>query len=131
MRDNQVYVADTHALAYYLADQLPEDADSIFQRAERERCSMVIPSIAVAELIYVFEQAEGGSKIWEMFDNVEMYPSFSITPLDQEVLRTVPEVKLTELHDRIIVGTAVKLEATALITKDTEITEAKMIDTIW
>ncbi len=126
-----IYVADTHAFAYYLASRLPEGVDPIFRDAELERCSIVLPSIVVAELIYLFEKTGNLSKIWEMFDKIELYPSFSISPLDDRVLRIIPEIKLTELHDRIIVGTAILLKAEALITKDEEITRSRIVKTIW
>ena len=85
----------------------------------------------MAELIYIFEKTGNLSKIWEMFDKIELYPSFSISPLDDRVLRIIPEIKLTELHDRIIVGTTILLKAEALITKDEEITRSRIVKTIW
>lgn len=128
---NKPYVADAHAFARYLTDELPAEADAIFKDAERERCDIIIPSVAVAELIYVFEKTEAEAEIWEMFDKIEVYPSFWIWPLDERVLKVIPEVKLMELHDRIIVGTCIVLKAEGLVTKDREIRKSKLVKTIW
>jgi len=91
----------------------------------------VIPSIAIAELIHLFERTGKREKIWEMFDKLGMYPTFSIHPLDEEVLRKIPEVELAELHDRIVVGTYLLLKADGLITKDKEIRNSGLVEVIW
>lgn len=122
---------DTHALAYYLSDRLPASVDGVFRRAERGECQLAVPSICIAELIYVYEKAGGGEKIWDIFEKIEVYPSFVISPLDTQVLKLIPEIGLTELHDRIIVATTVILEAEALITKDGEIEGSSIVKTLW
>lgn len=127
----ELYVADAHAFAHYLVDDLPNEADAIFENAERQKCNMLIPSIAIAELIYIFERTKSELKIWEMFDKIDIYPSFSIHPLDEKILKIILDVKLTELHDRIIVGTSVAIKAEALITKDAEIRKSRLVKTIW
>jgi predicted nucleic acid-binding protein len=125
------YVADTHAFAYYLAGKLPEKVDSLFREAERERCRIVIPSIAVAELIYILEKGGVEEKIWEMLDKIDTYPSFQLYPLDEDVLRMIPEVRLSELHDRIIVATSLLLKAEGLVTNDSEIRKSRLVETFW
>lgn len=127
----ELYVADAHAFACYLVDKLPNEADTIFANAESQKCRISIPSIAIAELIYVFERTESEPRIWEMFDKIDLYPCFLIHPLDERILKTIPDIKLTELHDRIIVATAIKVEAEKLITKDEEITKSGLVETIW
>lgn len=128
---SELYVADAHAFARYLIDELPREADVVFKGAERQKCKIFIPSIAVAELIYVFERTGSEPKIWEMFDKIDVYPGFSIYPLDEKVLKIIPDVRLAELHDRIIVGTNVTLKAEGLITKDEEIKKSGLVKTIW
>lgn len=127
----RLYVADAHAFASYLIDELPEEANAVFKGAEREECEIFVPSIAIAELIHVFEKTGCEVKIWEMFDKMDIYPSFSICPLDERILKAIPEVKLAELHDRIIVGTSIVLKAEGMITKDREIRKSNLVKTIW
>jgi len=124
-------VADTHAFASYLMDTLPSKADKIFKESETEECKILVPSIALAELIYVFEKTDKTSKIWDMFDKLDVNPSIKVQPLDEEVLKLVPDVKLKELHDRIIVATCILVKAKQLITKDEEIVKAEIVSTVW
>jgi predicted nucleic acid-binding protein len=128
---SKVYVVDAHAFASYLIDELPTEANAILKDAEEQKCEIFIPAIAMAELIYVFERTGSELKIWEMFDKIDLYPSFSIHPLDERVLKIIPDVKLTELHDRIIVGMSVALKADGLITKDKEIRKSGLVETVW
>ena len=127
----ELYVADAHTFARYLIDELPKEADAVFEKAEREKSNIVIPAIAIAELIYVFERTRSESKIWKMFEKIDTYPSFSIHPLDEKVLKIIPDVKLRELHDRIIVATYIATKAEGLITKDEEIRKSGLVKTIW
>lgn len=126
-----LYVADAHAFARYLTDELPKGADAIFERAERQEFKIFIPSIAIAELIYVFERTKSEPKIGEMFNKIDIYPSFLIHPLDEKILRIIPVVKLKDLHDRIIVGTSMATKADGLITKDEDIKKSGLVKTIW
>lgn len=127
----ELYVADAHTFARYLINELPKEADAVFEKAEREKSNIVIPAIAIAELIYVFERTRSESKIWEMFEKIDICPSFSIYSLDEKVLKIIPDVKLRELHDRIIVATYIAMKAEGLITKDEEIRKSGLVKTIW
>lgn len=131
MGTNPTYVVDSHILGAYLLDELPERSDRIFEEAEHEKATLIIPSIVVAELIYVYEKAKLASKIWEMFEKLDTYPSFTIHPLDESLLKIIPEIKLAELHDRIIVATSIYTKAKALITKDQQIQSSKLVKTIY
>lgn len=130
MTSNAAYVADSHILGAYLLDELPERSDRIFEEVENEMATLIIPSIVIAELIYVYEKAQLASKIWEMFEKLDAYPSFTIHPLDEPLLKMIPDIKLAELHDRIIVATCIITKAKALITKDQEIRSSNLVPTI-
>ncbi len=128
---NDVYVCDTHAFAAYLADSLPSKVDRIFKACENEECEILIPSIAMAELIYVFEKSNAESKIWDMFDKLDASPSIKVHALDEDVLKLLPDIGLKELHDRIIVATCRLTKAKELITKDEEIRRSGIVRTVW
>ncbi len=55
--------------------------------------------------------------------------NFVPASLNLQVIRLLPHIRLKELHDRIIVATAKILNAT-LITKDEEIKNSKIVETI-
>lgn len=57
--------------------------------------------------------------------------NYPVYPLDEEVIIECQSIRqIAELHDRIIVATAKLLNA-ELITKDANIIESKMVETIW
>jgi len=124
-------VADTHAIAYYLADKVPSRLDRIFREAEAGDRRIYVSAISIAELIYLFEKTEAANKVWEMFDRFEEIPNLMIHPLDLKVLRRLLDVKLSEIHDRIIVATALTVGAKAVLTKDHEIVTSRIVKTIW
>ena len=64
-----------------------------------------------------------------LFSRFEEGNNFPIAPLDLEVTKIVPNIKLRELHGRIIAATATFLGAT-LITKDKEIIKSGIVKTI-
>jgi len=131
LTDNPLYVVDAHILGAYFLDELPERTDRVFREAEHEKATLVVPSIVIAELIYAYEKVKLATKIWEMFDKLDMYPCFTIHPLDEPLLKIIPEIKLPELHDRIIVATCIYTKAKALLTKDQDIRSSKLVPTIY
>ena len=52
----RVYVADAVAFFHYLLDGLPPAADEIFRMAEEGEAVIYLPTIAAAELLYLFER---------------------------------------------------------------------------
>lgn len=125
------YVADTHALAYYLADKLPRKAGEVFEDAEKGLQRIYFASISIAEIIHIFEKTKTADMIWEMFESFDQVPNMVIYPLDVQVLRRVPDIALSELHDRIIVATSLTLKAEAVLTKDEEIRRSGLVKTTW
>ena len=128
---NPLYVVDAHVLGAYFLDELPERTDRVFREAELEKATLVVPSIVIAELIYAYEKAKLAARAWEMFDKLDTYPCFTIHPLDEPLLKIIPEIKLQELHDRIIVATCICTKAKALLTKDQDIRSSKLVPTIY
>ncbi|MGB9812006.1 MAG: PIN domain-containing protein [Dictyoglomus turgidum] len=62
---------------------------------------------------------------------MEENSSFEIYPLDINVLRMLKDVpNIYELNDKIIVATAKLLDA-KVITKDVDIQDSKLVETIW
>ena len=50
------YVADTHAWVFYLLDRLPEKADEVFSQAEHGGAYVFVPTIALAECVYLDDE---------------------------------------------------------------------------
>ncbi|MBE8540566.1 PIN domain-containing protein [Geoglobus acetivorans] len=125
-----IYVTDTHPLVWYLMDRLPENADRIFTSAEKGDAIIYIPTIVLAECMYLAESGRIEIDFEDLLGRLEVGRNFVPVSFNFKVLKLLPEVKLKELHDRIIVATARILDA-KLITKDEEIRESGMVETVW
>jgi predicted nucleic acid-binding protein len=124
------YVADTHAFVWYIIGKLPERVDSIFRSAEEGESTIYIPTIVLAECLYLVENKKIDLDFEDLLDKLEIGRNFVPVSFNFQVLKLLPEIKLGELHDRIVVATAKILNA-KLITKDKEIMESKIVETAW
>mgnify|MGYP001626299792 FL=1 len=85
----------------------------------------------LAEVIDIAEKKRISIDYEELIDKIEEKSSFEIYPLDINVLRMLKDVpNIYELHDKIIVATAKLLDA-KVITKDVDIQNSKLVETIW
>ncbi len=92
---------------------------------------IIIPPIVLAEVIDIAEKKRISIDYEELIDKIEEKSSFEIYPLDINVLRMLKDVpNIYELHDKIIVATAKLLDA-KVITKDVDIQNSKLVETIW
>ena len=66
----------------------------------------------------------------DLLERLEQSSNFIPASFNIRVLRLLPEIRLKELHDRIIIATAMTLNA-QLITKDRDIRESGMINVVW
>lgn len=49
------YVTDTYPLVWYMAEKLPQEVDKVFESAEKEDSVIYIPTIVLAECLYLKE----------------------------------------------------------------------------
>ena len=125
-----MYVCDTHAWIYYLLNKLPPNLNSIFSSVEKGEDIILVPTIVLNECIHLVESRKISLTYKELFSRLEESSNFLIVPLDFEITKLVPSVKLSELHDRIIVATAKYYDA-VLLTKDGEIINSRVVKTVW
>ena len=127
----KVYVVDAVTFLYYLLDKLPSKADKAFREAENGEAVIYLPTIAAAELYYLFEK-KGWLKYWNILKNkMSEYTTFKYYPFNEKILKNFQKTKAKELHDKIIILTAKALKANALITKDKELMQLKEVNIIW
>lgn len=124
------YVTDTHPLVRYLIGELPEKSDRIFASAEIGKSTIFIPTIVLAECLYLVEDGTINLNYDDLLNRIEISRNFIPVSLNFQVMKHLPEIKLKEIHDRIIVATA-KILNTKLITKDKEIKKSGIIETVW
>jgi len=127
------YIADTHALLWYLTDdnRLSKDANLIFEQSEKGEHLSIVPTIVLVESLDVIEKKRLAYDFDLVLQAIEDNENYIIWDLDIEVVNQMIKIKnVPELHDRIIVAIA-KLCDAGLITKDGEITDAKEVKTKW
>jgi predicted nucleic acid-binding protein len=128
-----LYVADTHSLIWYFtrSEKLGQKALQVFRDSILGEDIIIIPTIVLAEVIDIAEKKRISIDYEELIDKIEENSSFEIYPLDVNVLRILRGIPdIYELHDRIIVATAKLLKA-KVITKDVDIQNSNIVETIW
>ena len=113
MNQGDLVVIDTHALLWYLEEsrKLSAHARRAFQTIEGGL------SIVLAELMHISERGKTPVNLAEAISTLGANPGFRIVPFDVGIVIRMQNIPMFELHDRIIVATALSLGA-RLITKD-------------
>lgn len=127
------YVADTHALFWYLLNSplLGANASAAFDEADNGEAVIYIPSIVFAELYYLNVKQKFIIDFDAAFQKIKRSAQFIIIPFEaEEVLDFDKNSAVAEMHDRIIVGAAHRLNA-SLLTKDQNITTSNLVEVIW
>jgi len=130
LKGKALYIADAHAWIYYLIDRLPKKANEAFLKAEKGEAVIFVPTIILAECVYLVERGKIVLSYEELFSKLREAENFIPAPLTLEVVEALTKIPLTELHDKIVVATAQLLHA-VLITKDMEIIKSGLVKTLW
>lgn len=128
-----LYVVDTNALYWYLSsdNRLSSAASATFEFASQGETQIVISAIVVAELYYVNKKWGGLENFHETYSELRKRPEFLFVPLKpDEVLDFDVDAAIPEMHDRIIVGLARRLNA-PLLTSDQVITDSGLVSIVW
>jgi predicted nucleic acid-binding protein len=128
-----MYIADAHALAWYFTDdpRLGREAAEVFERSARGECLIIIPAIVLAEFFHISRKKRIVLDFAELLRRVEENSNLSVTSLDLSVIRKLPAtLPLAELHDQIIVATALFYEGKVL-TRNGAIQASALVETVW
>jgi predicted nucleic acid-binding protein len=104
-----------------------------YEAISAEGSELVIPTIVLAEIAFLYGRRRIGIGLPDVYNFINT-SKCNIYPLDEAVIDCLPTA--LNIHDAIIVATALMFrdflgEHAALVTKDTEIVESNLIDTIW
>jgi PIN domain nuclease of toxin-antitoxin system len=130
---NESYVIDTHALYFYLTEtgKIKASVDDIFNRFDNNSVTFIISWIVIAELYWLVKKRSPQMDFNAEFQKFYEHPNTIFIGLDaDQVLNLSNFEKVTEMHDRIIVGVAHKLNI-PIITKDQNMIESGYVTTIW
>ena len=129
----KTYVADTHALIFYLSEpaRLGSHARKAFAEAVRGEAEIVLPVIIFAELIFAVERGRVKLDVASVVRQVKDTSFFQVAPLTLEHLLAIRTMTaIGELHDRIIAAEALAQQA-GLITRDANVRKSGIVPTVW
>jgi PIN domain nuclease of toxin-antitoxin system len=129
----KTYVADTHALIFYLSEpaRLGSRARKAFAEAVRGEAEIVLPVIIFAELIFAVERGRVKLDVASVVRQVKDTSFFQVAPLTLEHLLAIRTMTaIGELHDRIIAAEALARQS-GLITRDANVRKSGIVSTVW
>jgi len=129
----QAYVLDTHTLIWHLTQskQLSQSARAIFAAALRGETQLIVPAIALAEMFYANQKWHWFDNFKETYTELKAQAHFTFVPFQpDDVLDLAHDMRIPEMHDRIIAGLARRLNV-PLITSDPLITAAEVVRVVW
>lgn len=128
-----IFVADTHSFLWHLSEdsRLGRKAKSIFELAEKGEATIAVPTIVLAESLHILEKKKYAIKFKSIMARIESGWNYLPVPLDTRIIRRIESLKkLEDLHDRIIVASALLMGA-ELVTRDEKIKNSKYVKVIW
>jgi PIN domain nuclease of toxin-antitoxin system len=127
------YVADTHALLWYLSgsQRLGADARITLDEAVTGVNEILIPAIVIAEFIRITKKYGQAVDVARILTSLQEKPGFHLTALTPDIVLGIrPLTMLPDLHDRLIVAEAIANGA-KLITCDKAITASGATAVVW
>jgi PIN domain nuclease of toxin-antitoxin system len=130
------YVADTHALIWYLtdSDQLGPEASAAFDACDTGEAAIYVPTICLVELIYLQEKGRIPDDMKAALDihltsgRTGLY-TVDLTPTVVKALAEVSRDLVPDLPDRIVAATAKALNL-PLLTRDRALQKAGL-NIVW
>lgn len=127
------YITDTHSLlwAFTRPRKLGDQARRAFEEIAKGESRLLIPVIVLAELIFTIENKPVQADLDDILTAIQDSPNVEIIDFDYESAMQLRNLKaIPEMHDRMIVATAIEYQAT-LITIDETITASRLVKVIW
>lgn len=127
------YVADTHALYWYLINspQLGSRASAAFNEADNGQALIYVPAIVVAELYYLNKKHGFPLAMAAIITQLRQSPQFELLPFEAaDVLEFDTLAAVPEMHDRIIAGVARRFGVPCL-TCDSQIIKSQLVQIVW
>jgi len=123
------YVTDTQALVMFLNGRrvISDTVDSVFRKADQGENIIVVPSVVIFEIGYLFEKHRIPISIKDITDIFADSVNYVEERLSADIIESAFEVTdIPELHDRLIAGTARYLNL-PLLTNDPVILRSRFV----
>lgn len=125
---------DTVGLIKYFEDAPLPAADSVFKSAEEGKTHLIVPSIVIGEFFYLalkgrLKTEDPLATITELVSDIESSQFLVRVGMEISDRKVFLELKVHELHDRMICALAIRRSAESIVTNDLEIQAEKRIAT--
>ena len=127
------FLVDTHTFVWFLTEdkKLSKKVSEILQMAEKGEETIIIPTIVLAEIMYICEKKKIGLYFKDIIEKLKDSVNYIVCDLDLDTIIKANEIdNIIELHDRIIVASAM-LTDSKILTKDENIGRSDYVETIW
>jgi len=129
------YLVDTVAFVRYLEDRLPARADRVFVEAESGTGHLLLPQIALGEFLYLALRGRLRSKpphtdVNDVLQNLAASDAFSVTAMPWSAWELFPQLKIPELHDRMIAAEALARKV-PIVSNDEAFRGMESLRVIW
>lgn len=127
------YVIDAHALIWYFTNdaKLGVNAHSILKEIDAGNEQGLVSTIVLAEILYASERGRIALSLGDIITELKKRKHYRTVPFTQKILLRVEKIKrVPELHDRLIVATALENKA-SVVTRDRDIVDSGEVETIW
>jgi PIN domain nuclease of toxin-antitoxin system len=126
------YVIDAHALVWHLTNdaKLSADARAVMTRIDNGKDKGLVPTVVLAEILYASERGRIALTLDDVLKELRKRKHYRIEPFSRAVLIVAQKINIPELHDRLIVATAIHRKA-GVITRDEDIMNSGIVKTVW
>ena len=128
-----MYVTDTHPFVHYSKhkfSKLGKRSQRLFQDADEGKVLIYIPVIVLWEVVRPPTLLEVSPQFDVWCRGLNDGPGYAIEPLKWQDVNEARTLPFRDPADCLIVGTALRL-GMPLITKDQEIVDSGLVETIW
>ena len=126
------YIADTVAIVRHFAKvgKIGKTAKDILRQADHGRTTILISIISLVEILYLSERHKIPLDFDVMKSQLQHLDNYKVIDLDLDIVETAKNVQGLELHDRLIVASALSLQV-PILTCDQVIQKTNFVTTIW
>ncbi|MBM3211530.1 type II toxin-antitoxin system VapC family toxin [Candidatus Poribacteria bacterium] len=123
---------DTHTMLWYLDSdynfKLSKMAFDVIAKAEMSG-TIYVPMITLAEALHQIDRGKFNITFEKLMSCILDNEAYEIVPFDERILENAVPLKSLEIHDRLIIATALA-NNTSLLSKDRELI-ASGLNVIW
>ncbi len=127
-----IFLLDTVTIIRHFSNsgKIGKKALEILNSVEKSDTEFAISVISLMEIMYLSEKNRIGIDLQKTFSIIAETSGYQIIDLNLEIIKTASQIQFYELHDRIIIASALWL-GIPIITSDSQFSKIKDLEIIW